>query len=235
MALKETLIAAAVFGGAGNESLDYNPEAAAIWSGFQVILKDLMPTSLGFRRMRVRVPDVIIETNTGDFILDDASGGLTAIIEVAWQIFLRARTHASFTVLIDEPENHLHPSLQRELIPGLLRAFPRVQFVMATHSPFVVTAANDSAVYALEYNAERRVRARELDYANKAASADETLRRVLGFDSTMPKWAEREFQQVVDRYMVGGLSAHRIGELRDELAQRGLESEFPDAVNCRDR
>ena len=230
LALKEALIAAAVFGSDGNSAVDYNPEAAAIWSGFQKVLHAVMPPSLGFRRMRVRVPDVIIETRTGDFILDDASGGLSAIIEVSWQIFLRARTESSFTVLLAAPENHLHPRLQRDLIPSFLEAFPRVQFVLATHSPFVVTATPDSAVYALDYNKNGRVFARELDYANKAASADETLQRVLGVQSTMPKWAEQEFRRIVDRYMVGGISSDRLGQLRRELKRQGLESEFPDAV-----
>lgn len=231
LALKEALMAAAVFGGQrGNDAVDFNPEAYDIWHGFHEILQVLMPPTLGFRRLRVKVPDVIVETRSGDFILDDASGGLTAIVEVAWQIFLRSRTQKAFTVLLDEPENHLHPSLQREFVPNLLNAFPRVQFVLATHSPFVVTATPESAVYALDYNEEHRVVSRELDYANKAASADQTLRRVLGMDSTMPKWAEGAFDRIVSRYMRGGMTPESLSALRAELRDEGLENEFASAV-----
>ncbi|EME18184.1 AAA family ATPase [Rhodococcus triatomae] len=229
-ALKEALIAAAVFGNSGNESLDFNPEAAEIWAGFQSVMREIVPKSLRFKGLRVRVPDVIVETDTGDFILDDASGGLSALIEISWQIFLRARTETNFTVLLDEPENHLHPSLQREIMPSLLRAFPDVQFIVASHSPFVVTSAPDSAVYALDYDDAYRVYARRLDYANKAASANDTLMRVLGVESAMPKWAEHEFREIVGRYMGGGLNAGRLRNLRNELREFGLESEFPDAV-----
>lgn len=231
LALKEALLAAALFGGRGNENVEFNEQAYSIWTGFHSILEMVMPKSLGFRRLRVRGADIILESRAGDFILDDASGGLNAILEMAWQIFLRSRTHDSFTVLIDEPENHLHPSLQREFLPSLLGAFPRVQFVVATHSPFVVTARPDSKVYALDYNERHRVTARELDYANKAASADETLRRVLGLESTMPKWAATLFDTIVDRYSADGLSIVRLNAMRSELRAQGLESRFPEALN----
>ncbi|MEQ1935969.1 MAG: AAA family ATPase, partial [Fimbriimonadaceae bacterium] len=38
--------------------------------------------------------------------------------------------------LIDEVDLHLHINFQKTLLPTLLRKFPRVQFIMTTHSPF---------------------------------------------------------------------------------------------------
>ncbi|MGW4328655.1 AAA family ATPase [Nocardia sp. NPDC004573] len=230
MVFKESLISAAVFGTRGNPNVEYNKNAAELWEGFQDILSFVMPSSLGYRGMQVRTPDIIVQTKTGDFILDDSSGGLSAILEMAWQLFLRSRTEKRFTVLLDEPENHLHPSLQREIIPSFLRAFPHVQFIIATHSPFVVTSAADSAVYALDYNKNRRVESRWLNYSNKAAGADETLRRVLGLESTMPKWAENLFESIVNRYATGGLNELSLRQLRNELKAFGLEPEFSEAV-----
>jgi predicted ATP-binding protein involved in virulence len=50
------------------------------------------------------------------------------------------------TVLIDELDIHLHPMWQRQ-IPGLLRKiFPNLQFVVATHSPFIAAGAGADAV-----------------------------------------------------------------------------------------
>lgn len=230
LAFKKGLIAAALFGGSDSEFVESNPVARGIWLGYLDILRKVMPTAIGFNGIRVRMPDVIVETETGDFIVDEASGGLSAIMEIAWQIFLRSRTKDRFTVLIDEPENHLHPSLQREIMPSLLRAFPGVQFIVATHSPFVVTSTAESAVYALEIGRNRRIITRELDYANKAASADETLRNVLGVSSTVPQWAEQVFDGIVDRYANQPLNEVSLRQLRSELKQHGLLKDFPQAV-----
>ena len=42
-------------------------------------------------------------------------------------------------VLIDEIELHLHPKLQREIIPSLKNTFPKCQFIITTHSPQVIS------------------------------------------------------------------------------------------------
>lgn len=233
--LKESLLAAAVFGESNSPSVDANPIAHDIWVGFQEVLRQLLPPTLGFIRLRARVPDLIVETTTGDFVIDEASGGVSAIVEIGWQIFLsqRSRPESSasrFVVLFDEPENHLHPSLQRGLVPALLSAFPHVQFVMATHSPFIVTATPDSRVYALEYDSGGRVVSRELDYANKAASAQETLTRVLGVESTLPIWAEDRYDQIVAKYSNLDENGADLSRMREEMASAGLMSEFPLAL-----
>ena len=38
-------------------------------------------------------------------------------------------------VLIDEIDAHLHPSLQYEVVPQLIKLFPKVQFIVSSHSP----------------------------------------------------------------------------------------------------
>ncbi len=42
-------------------------------------------------------------------------------------------------VLIDEIDMHLHPSWQRKVIDSLHKTFPKVQFIVTTHSPTVLT------------------------------------------------------------------------------------------------
>jgi len=53
-------------------------------------------------------------------------------------------------VLLDEIDLHLHPQWQRRLIPALARAFPRLQFIVTTHSPLVVTGVDAESVVRLE-------------------------------------------------------------------------------------
>ena len=49
-------------------------------------------------------------------------------------------------VLIDEVELHMHPSWQRKILDTLKNTFPNVQFIVTTHSPVILNAANE------EYN-----------------------------------------------------------------------------------
>jgi hypothetical protein len=49
-------------------------------------------------------------------------------------------------VLIDEIDLHLHPRWQRVVLDGLRTTFPRLQFVVTTHSPQVLSSAENRQV-----------------------------------------------------------------------------------------
>ena len=46
-------------------------------------------------------------------------------------------------VVIDEAELHLHTNLQREVLPKLLKRFPKVQFVISSHSPLFLLGMDE--------------------------------------------------------------------------------------------
>lgn len=52
-------------------------------------------------------------------------------------------------VLIDEIDAHLHVSIQRKIFSFFDKAFPKIQFIVTTHSPFVVQSVNNSIIYDL--------------------------------------------------------------------------------------
>ena len=60
------------------------------------------------------------------------------------------------TLLIDEIENHLHPTWQRRVIPALLKHFPGLQIFATTHSPFVVAGIESRAGASAEPGRQRR-------------------------------------------------------------------------------
>jgi len=53
-------------------------------------------------------------------------------------------------LLIDEAENHLHPKWQKRFLNNILTLFPRLQIIVATHSPFIVTSVKNAKVYVCE-------------------------------------------------------------------------------------
>lgn len=77
-------------------------------------------------------------------------------------------------VLVDEVDLHLHPRLQRELVPALREALPKVQWVVTTHSPLVLACFDRHEIVALDREAEGGVQ--RLDRQILGFSADEIYR-----------------------------------------------------------
>ncbi len=50
----------------------------------------------------------------------------------------RALTGLSGVVMVDDIDLHLHPQWQRVVVPRLARTFPKLQFILTTHSPLVL-------------------------------------------------------------------------------------------------
>jgi predicted ATP-binding protein involved in virulence len=56
------------------------------------------------------------------------------------------------TVFIDEIDTHLHVSLQRLILPFFTESFPQLQFIVTTHSPFVLMSTPETVIYDLGKN-----------------------------------------------------------------------------------
>jgi ABC-type cobalamin/Fe3+-siderophores transport system ATPase subunit len=238
--MKESLIAMAAFG-EGNQHLERNDELFSAFEGFSGVLRKVLPKEIGFQKLTVRLPDIVLKTRTGEFILDSSSGGVTAIIEIAWQLYLFSLSNDRFVATLDEPENHLHPSMQRSILSNLIEAFPTVQFIVATHSPFIVSAVEDSRVYALKYmgsvgqsglpsRGPRRVRSIALDQTKKAGSASEILREVLGVSVSIPQWAQNRLEAIVDDFEHAEVTPETLNSLRLRLAEAGFSEYYPEAL-----
>lgn len=229
--IKETLITWGIFG-FGNQVVEGDNEQIRYYQGFERILKKILPRTLGFNRFSIRNnAEIVLETDTGHFMLDSVSGGISTIIDLAWQIYMfSTKENGEFTVLIDEVENHLHASMQRAVLPDLLGAFPDVQFIVSTHSPLIVGSVKDSNVYALQYN-NNKVWSRQLDLVNKAKTATEILRDILGVPFTMPIWVEEKMNEITTKYSGTEINKDSLGQMRNELREMGLENLVPDTIS----
>jgi len=241
--MKEAIISMAAFG-PGNSRVISNKESLAAFEDFEHRLRQIIPENIGFQRIVVQIPDVIIETKSGRFLIDASSGGLMSLIDTTWQITLFGQRADDFVVVIDEPENHLHPSMQREFLPALVSAFPKAQFIVATHSPFIVSSVRHAKVYAFDVknrdelegaiaedlsSVSNAVVAIPIDIADRT-NASEILQQVLGVPITVPIWAEHELDAVVQNYKGKEFSAEDIRALQKDLNERGLADFLPDVV-----
>ncbi|MEP3120742.1 MAG: AAA family ATPase, partial [Nisaea sp.] len=124
--MKEAIIAMALFG-EGNKRVDGNPDILSAYNGFVDSLRGMMPPSLGFMDIAVRPPEVVLITKSGEFLIDAASGGIMTIIDLTWRLYMFSLSGEDFVVTLDEPENHLHPTMQRSLLRNLIKTFPQAQ------------------------------------------------------------------------------------------------------------
>ena len=114
-------------------------------------------------------------------------------------------------LLIDEIENHLHPTWQRRVIPALLEHFPGLQIFATTHSPFVVAGLEAGQVHVLKRDGNGVVTASTNERDVVGWTADEILRGMMGVD-------EPTDQLTVDR-------ANRLRQLRDKDVLNEAEEE----------
>lgn len=90
-----------------------------------------------------------------------------------------AATHTGGIVLIDEVDMHLHPSWQQTVLTSLREAFPRVQFVVTTHSPQVLSTVSNEHIRVLS-GIEGLHKAEQPDFSPLAHESGDALAKVMG-------------------------------------------------------
>ena len=93
-----------------------------------------------------------ISINNREIDFQKLSSGYLAIFEILADLLVRSEffnmTPAQLEglIIIDEIDAHLHISLQKKILPFFLKLFPHLQFIVSTHSPFVITSTSDETV-----------------------------------------------------------------------------------------
>ena len=151
------------------------------------------------------------ETEEGDNLyVGELSTGTQGIF--TWVFFWAIKMAATYNfvsdwqnrpgiLLIDEVENHLHPTWQRRVIPALLRHFPGLQIFATTHSPFVVAGLKAGQVHLLNRDANGVITASSNTEDVIGWTADEILRVFMGVDDPTDDAtaaAARELRQLRD-------------------------------------
>lgn len=102
----------------------------------------------------------ILQHGKEPFDFNTLSSGYQAVLDIILDIIMRMQnqTQRSFDfnlsgiVLIDEIETHLHLELQKSIMPFLTTIFPNIQFIVTSHSPFILNSIRNVVIYDLEKN-----------------------------------------------------------------------------------
>ncbi len=103
-------------------------------------------------------------------------------------------------VIIDEIEAHLHPSWQRDIPEWLKAHFPKIQFLVSTHSPLIAQAADPNGLFILPLQADTDQVARPATVAEyeriRWGTAHKTILGVaFGLSTTRTKWATQQLKR----------------------------------------
>lgn len=138
----------------------------------------------------------------------------------------RAEVDIPGVVLIDEADAHLHPSWQRELGERLCRVFPKIQFIVTTHSPFIAQEARDNGLFVLTRSGNRSVVVEKPIESVRGWTASQILTSPLfGLDSTRDPETESLVQEttaLASKEKAGKLTAvgkQRLSVVRDLLTK----------------
>ncbi|HFT8572829.1 AAA family ATPase [Pseudomonas aeruginosa] len=124
----------------------------------------------------------------------------------------------SGVVAIDEVDAHLHPTWQRDIGRWLTRSFPKVQFIVTTHSPIVCrsVATEDGALKGTVWKLP-------------APGSDEEFRQVQGLElsqlvygDVLDAFSTDLFGKNVVRSQAGNLKLERLAELNIKAINSGL-------------
>lgn len=99
-----------------------------------------------------------IQTRGKSFKFTELSAGYSAVLDIVTDLILKMQSQNDVVrayekegiVLIDEIETHLHLELQRVILPMLTAIFPNIQFIVTTHSPFVLNSLENAIAFDLE-------------------------------------------------------------------------------------
>ena len=145
---------------ARNEKLDHEADIINSWFvDFEKLLKKVFQDDALQLLFNYKDYSFQILTQGKTFKFTEMSDGFAAVLGIIIDLILKMQRKDSLTrayeqegiVLIDEVETHLHLELQRLVLPLLTQLFPNIQFIVTTHSPFVLSSISNAVAFDLEH------------------------------------------------------------------------------------
>ncbi|PZD72726.1 DNA replication and repair protein RecF [Acaryochloris thomasi RCC1774] len=133
----------------------------------------------------IRQYDLVVEFDNGDIKpYGSLSDGQRIMLSLVADIAYRAAwmnphledkvlQETDGVILIDELDLHLHPKWQRRVVDDLKRTFPKIQFIVTSHSPFIIQSLEPGELIVLDDEPQ-------IEYANRGV--EEIARFIQGVD-----------------------------------------------------
>lgn len=156
----------------------------------------LLDSRFAFSKVKASSNEIMINTPSGEIYYEYLSAGFKSTLAVLFGIIKEIEyrfketeiTADSFDgiIIIDELEIHLHPEWQVRFYEALSSVFPKAQFIVSTHSPYIIQNALPNEIIALEF-VNGNVSLRKFGhnpYGFKGWSVEEVLTDIMGMTDT---------------------------------------------------
>lgn len=156
----------------------------------------ILNSNYNFSRVDASSNEIMVNTPAGEVLYEYLSSGFKSCLSILFGIVKELEFRFKDTevkadefcgvILIDEIELHLHPDWQAKIAKVLTIAFPESQFVVSTHSPHVIQAAQLDEVIALQTDDGHVFRRTlpETQYGFQGWTVEEVLKDVMGMEDT---------------------------------------------------
>ena len=134
------------------------------------------------------------------------------------------KTHG--IVMIDEVDMFLHPSWQQSVLGSLQEAFPKIQFIVTTHSPQVLSTVPKECIRVLGTNAEGKNIAATPLAASYGEPSNDVLQAIMQVDPQPPVPEKRLLDELTSLVDQGEYQSSRATELLANLKQK-LSNQHP--------
>lgn len=134
----------------------------------------------------------------------------------------RAIMETPGVVLIDELDLHLHPTWQRTVIKDLRIAFPKIQFIITTHSPFIVQSLYPGELRWLQ-NEDDDEQVEEDQYVNR--SLEDIVENVMDIPFPLAQRSDhlQEMYETAKQYYALIDDTHQVTEEEKEQLKKKLD------------
>jgi predicted ATP-binding protein involved in virulence len=137
-------------------------------------------------------------------------------------------------VMIDEIDLHLHPRWQQRVLHSLRRAFPKIQFIVTTHSPQVLSTVDRTSIRLLSQTNDDDLPTMHSEtprLQTQGVSSSDILAQVMGVDPVPDEEAAHwlsDYKALIQQDQQG---LELMQSLRQQL-ERHFGSEHPAIMDC---
>lgn len=169
----------------------------------------ILDNTINFKTVIANTFDIMLSTPNGDIYFEYLSSGYKSCIYIILGIIKEIEYRYNESpinvnnfdgiIAIDEIDLHLHPTWQAGLVEALKTIFPRVQFILTTHSPSILQILEKNEIIALGHDDDNNIYVKNLKLG-KYGLQGWTLEEILQYVMEMPSTSSQLYLNTIKKF-----------------------------------